>query len=186
MKALAAKVRWNEDKANDPDLIILLDTWPKKEELRYQRINAGRCIMWYAERDGYVSFFCEDPRNQTGFDGEIFHIIKENDEPHDLVGPWSSNATAMEKVGFPPSVHVSFTEEPEAYERGWTLYAGMVSLEFAQKVVEEFLPGVELRRNHLGFWHPWREGSFWKEDEIEWNDKLLRDVGLDQAAAIMF
>jgi hypothetical protein len=124
-----------EGYANDPTLEILVDKMPDRSDLRYKKEG----ILYYAELDGYVSFFCYRGPGE-GFGGRGFEITMEDGSQELLKGPFSSRAGVMNAAGFGPCVDVSITDNPESYERGYTFYAGHVTL----KLIEDMKHIVEI------------------------------------------
>ena len=139
MRALAAKVKWWEGWGNDPALQLLVDGLPPLDAFRFERNGA----IYYAELEGAVRYYAYSKPDQ-GFGGRHFHITMKNGEEVILKGPWSSRPGEMRMYGFGPCVHVSITDDPLAFERGYTFFAGDVTLAFAQNALLEHLPDVEL------------------------------------------
>ena len=128
MKLLKAKVDWMEKFGNDPRLKVLVDKVPNKEDLRYSYKNG----LYYAELDGYVSFFSyRGPGN--GFGGNVFDIVMTDGRNVSLVGPWSSRAAVANSVGFGPCLDVSITENPDSYERGYTFCSGHILMDLVER-----------------------------------------------------
>ncbi len=133
MKVLDAKVNWMLNWANDPRLVLLVDESPKN--FIYQK----KGCLYFAEKEGIVRFFFYDGPGD-GYSGRNFDITLDTGEEVTLQGPWSSRSGVMNNAGFTPSMEVHFTDSLKHFERGYTLYAGHVTVELAKKVVEEFLP----------------------------------------------
>lgn len=136
MKALKAKIRWSKEWSNPPTLEILVDTLEENLFYYHKKVNSN--TLWFAEKNGLVRFYAENPRDREGYAGHTFRIMTINGE-YDLKGPWSSRSGVMNKY-FKQCMEVSLTDDPDAYERGYTFYGGAVTLEFAEdaiKLVEE-------------------------------------------------
>lgn len=133
MKVLAARVDPMEGWDNPPELEILVDKLPKLEEFRFEKQGP----FYFAELDGLVRFFYyREPGN--GFAGHRFHIRMKDGTEETLIGPWSSNSIAVAKAGFPPTIPVAATDDPEAWERGYTFYAYHMTIDKAKQVLREF------------------------------------------------
>lgn len=139
MKALAVKVNWWEGWGNDPVLQLLVDELPPLDAFRFDKNGA----IYYAELDGYVRYYAYS-RPGSGFGGRHFCITMKDGKEVILEGPWSSRPGAVHLYGFGPCVHVSITDDPLAFERGYTFFSGDVTLAFAQGALSEHLPDVEL------------------------------------------
>lgn len=123
MKILAAKIRTYSEFDNLPTLEVLVDKIPDNESLVYEQKGNS----YFAEKEGYVSFFYYS-RPDEGYGGTVF-TINTKGGLKDLHGPWSSNSEAMYQAGFQRSVNVSITDDPKAFERGYTFNAGYLTLE---------------------------------------------------------
>ncbi|MGW8177501.1 MAG: hypothetical protein ACWGQW_01725 [bacterium] len=128
MRLVRGKVNWWEAYANEPGLQILVDKMPDLGDLRYEERNG----LYYAEKDGYVSFYYY-VRPGEGFGGRAFKVVMKDGEEKILKGPWSSNSGSMNEAGFGPCVNVSIIDEPASYERGYTFYAGSVTLDLIEQ-----------------------------------------------------
>jgi len=139
VKVLEAKVDWHLGYANSPTLELLVDRIPEDEELIFEK----RKQFYMAVLDGYVRFFSwRGPGNDGGFCGSEFPIrVRDGDEVKDVVlkGPWSSRAGVMNRYFEQQVLDVTLYTDPAGHMR----YAGAVTLELAQKAVEEIL-NVEL------------------------------------------
>jgi len=148
MKALNAKVNWMEKYANEPHLEILVDRIPSLEELLYDVKDE---YFYLAEKDGYVRFFYYKQPDE-GYAGHHFHLRMKDGSEVVLKGPWSSNSGTMNRVGFTPSIEASLTDEPAAFERGYTFKAGAITVDFARKALARFVPDVSLERFDDYYW----------------------------------
>ena len=131
------------------------------DAFRFERNGA----IYYAELDGYVRYYAYS-RPDQGFGGRHFRITMSSGEEVILEGPWSSRPGAVHLHGFGPCVHVSITDDPLAFERGYTFFAGDVTLTFAQDALAEHLPDIELVRVDAWgeySWVPCRKGLPLKE-----------------------
>lgn len=139
MKVLDCKINWYEQFANSPVVELLVDKMPEHEPLRYEE---KKCL-YFAELDGYVSFFAYSQPDR-GYGGRSFPIKMKDGRDMVLKGPWSSNAGEANRLGFTKCLDVHLTDDPEAFKRGYTLYAGHATLELCKKAIEDFCPGVTL------------------------------------------
>lgn len=143
MEVLDAKVNWYLGYANDPELELLVDRFPGLEEFEFEQ----RDDCWFAEKDEAVYFLHHSGKdeNEGGFYGAEFRLRTKTGEVKALLGPWSSRAGVMNKVGFTPCLDVSYTDEVEAFKRGY-FTGGHVTLHLALHVIKRFLPGIHLAR----------------------------------------
>lgn len=123
MKILAAKVYNNPEFDNLPTLEVLVDKIPDHNSLVYEQKGNS----YFAEKDGYVNFFYYQ-RPGEGYGGRKF-TINVNGEQKDLIGPWSSNSESMFQAGFQRSIDVSLTDDPKAFEKGYSFNAAHFTLE---------------------------------------------------------
>jgi len=128
MKLLKAKVDWAEEYANDPTIKILVDGMPKLSDLRYHQKGS----LYYSELDGYVNFYYYNSPGR-GFGNRSFELVMANGEKKTLKGPFSSKAAIMNETGFGPCLDVSIIDSLTSYERGYTFYAGHVTLDFIER-----------------------------------------------------
>ena len=135
MQILKGKVDWHYDCDNTPSLKILVNKLPNLKDLRYQKKGA----LYFAEQEGYVSFFYYE-RPGEGYAGRTFSITLTDETKVDLVGPWSSSSRTMNDAGFPHSIEVAITEEPETYERGYTFYSANLTIDF----INNYLDKIEI------------------------------------------
>lgn len=136
MKIVSAQVNW--DLGTRPVLGIIVDKIPNPEDLRYVRSNH----LWYAELDGYVSFFSwrEKEGDNGGFGSNKYDITMVDGRKKTLIGPWSSRAGAMNQCGFGPCVDVDLYEEGTPW-----LVGRAVSLAFASEAIAQCpLPYAEI------------------------------------------
>lgn len=132
MKILNLRVNWYLNFANDPSFEALVSDVPHYDELRYE----NRDWAWFAEKDGYVSFFAwSGPNNEGGFGGRQYTINMKDGSQITLKGPWSSGCYAMNAMGFPLSVELAFTEDKLSFDRGHTFFAGHCTKE----LIEDYL-----------------------------------------------
>lgn len=139
MKVKAARVRTDMSTYRPHRLEILVDNFPKSEEMVYKTRKFGDVTVYFSEKNGRVSFVSHDPKNERGFGGAEFkYNIGTLTEPvMDIVrGPWSSNAEFMMKIFPYEIVDVSLTEDPQTFERGYTFYAMQVTLDVAIQAME--------------------------------------------------
>lgn len=137
MKVLKAKIDWMLKWSNSPTLQILVDKIPT--DLEYEQ--HGSC--YFAEKEGYVNYYSYT-RPDEGFGGRKFELKMKDGSVKTLIGPWSGNSAFAAASGFTPCMECSIIDNPVDYERGYTFYAGNITIELAKQVIKEFLPGVAL------------------------------------------
>lgn len=138
MKAQEIRINWMTGWGNSPRAQILVDEIP--EGLRYQKLGG----KYFAEKDGYVSFFAWRGTPDRGFGGAKFHITLTDGEEVTLVGPWSSGSGAMMKAGFSHCMEISITADPEVIERGYTFFSGCVTTEWLEDSFKRLRPSLAL------------------------------------------
>ena len=137
MKVLNASIWvYNKDVLNGHRLQILVDKIPKLEDLRFECKN--NC--YFAEREGYVVFYYWSGKgNEGGFYGREWDITMKNGKKVTLKGAWSSRSGVMNRF-FKQSMEVSITEDKDSFEKGYTFFAGAITVDLAREVVKRFLP----------------------------------------------
>ena len=145
MKPISCSVEWYEEYSNDPILQIVVDEIPSREDLRYQH----KRNLWFAEKDGYVSFFAwAGPGNEGGFYSSKYAIILEDGSTVTLLGPWSSNSAAINKYFIPQCLDVAIKTEEDKFSC-WC--SGAVSLEFALEAIKLCEEPIELIVKNLDY-----------------------------------
>jgi hypothetical protein len=143
MKILKARLSKNQ---LEPELEILVDKWPK-DEFKFVAHILGIATLYYAETsDGAVDFLLQDPRNTQGFGGSRIEVKlkSKGEEPEKSVildGPWSSNSSYVNSlnIGY-KNIEVSRTDDPEAFERGYTFIVGKISVDLARTWLHKIDP----------------------------------------------
>lgn len=130
MKIIDSWVVWDW---NRPILRIVVDKTPDLADLRYTRSDS----LWYAELDGYVSFFhwLEKEGDNGGFGSAKYDITMVDGRKKTLLGPWSSRAGALNQRGFGPCVDVDLYANGKAW-----LVGRAVTLAFAREAIKRCLP----------------------------------------------
>lgn len=125
MKILKLKIHWMKVWSSDPMIQVLVDRETKLDELRFD----ARDDLYFAELDGYVAFFAHCPGNQRGSGGSVFDLTMRDGSKVSLKGPWSSRPAVANQLGFTESIDVSLTDDPAAFERGYTFMAAHATVE---------------------------------------------------------
>lgn len=113
---------------------LLVDRIPERSEMRFT--NRGN--RYFSNCGGYVEYFAwKPPGNNGGYYNRHFDIIMEDESEVTLLGPWSSRSSAMNKAGFAPSLEVSITDDPRVFLRGYTFYAGAITVELLRPILVE-------------------------------------------------
>ena len=150
MKVLDASIWvYNKNVLNRHRLQILVDKIPKLEDLRFECKDG----CYFAEKEGYVIFYYWSGKgNDGGFYGREWDITMKNGKKVTLKGAWSSRSGVMNRF-FKQSMEVSITEDRDSFERGYTFFAGAITVDLAKKVVKRFLPDwtivKEIKQNEL-------------------------------------
>ena len=134
MKILRAKIDWIMSACNDPRLQILVDKIPDRKDLTYT-CRRGRGInLYFAEKDGYVSFFAWSGHGNDGGYGGSEWDIKVGRKIVRVKGPWSSRPGVMNQY-FTQCMEAAMTNDPETYEKGYTFMAGSITIEKAKEAL---------------------------------------------------
>jgi len=152
MKILEGFVKWNEGWSNRPKLNLLVDEMPDINKMIYEQ----RGPLYYAEEDGYVNFFCYEKPGQ-GYAGREFHIKLKDGTQKVLKGPWSSNAMAMNEVGFGPCVEVKITDSKKVMELGYTFSSCAMTI----KKILQFQDRIQIGKGY-GIDNPIARGKSFK------------------------
>lgn len=129
MKVNNASVRWNEGWLNHPQLILDVD----RSEVNYDTMRyEQRGSIYYAEREGLVSFFAYSGPGD-GYGGHEFPITMKDGTKKILKGPWSSRASAINSMGFGPCLDMVFRFNGNEWHQG----AGAITLRLAQRVMKQ-------------------------------------------------
>ena len=123
MIILDARVEKFKEYDNTPSLKILVDKIPNRNDLEYTH----RDCIYYAELDGYVSFFYYF-RPDDGYGGRTFNLKMKDGSTKSLIGPWSSNSASVNKI-FGPCVEVSITDDLNVWHRGYTFTGAAITLD---------------------------------------------------------
>ena len=114
MNILGAKINWYPGYANSPELEIIVDDIPKREDLRYRRQVTPDGTAYFAQHGDYVDYFWHNPKNERGYGGAVFNVILITGEQVSVKGPWSSNSQSM-NMFFPRSVSVTISIKSQGY-----------------------------------------------------------------------
>lgn len=134
IEIVKGRIYWYEGYANPPNLQVLLSRIPALSEHRFEK----RGTVYYSEVDGVCQFFSWGGSQDRGYGGRAFPIKMRDGSDETLLGPWSSNFSAVNSLGFGPCIEVHGTDEPEAYQRGYTFCACSVTMsmlgDFRQRI----------------------------------------------------
>lgn len=167
MNILNAKINWYVGYRNYPELQILVDRIPEREELRFE----CRSGIYFAEKDGYVEYYYyNSPGN--GFGGRNYAVTMNDGSHKVLVGPWSSNSAAVMKEGFTHCMEVAIIDDVESFDRGYTFMSGNITLEAARKAVLQYLYNIFIVRNDIGYY-----SVSISQDSVQKIDGMICDKG---------
>lgn len=145
MKILDVKFDGYYDFDNTPRLKLLVDHIPT--DLVYDQKGNS----YFAEKDGFVDFYYYQSPGE-GFGGRKFDLNMKDGSVKSLYGPWSSNSKAMFDAGFPDSIDVSITDEQKCWERGYTFFAGNITLDLFKQACKKI--NAVFGRDRNGFYVP--------------------------------
>lgn len=114
MKLLRGRVDWMEGRGNRPILYLLLQDVPSDDDMRFEQ----RGDLYFAERDGFCSFFSWRGVPDRGFGGHGFGITMTTGEKKVLQGPWSSRSDVMNDAGFGPCMDVVYSDNVKDFTCG--------------------------------------------------------------------
>jgi hypothetical protein len=147
MKILKAKLDFMEKFCNPPKLQVLVDSLPDTDHMIYKKNS--KYGLYFAEKDGFVNFFSYTTAG-NGYGGRHFALQVEQEDgsikEEILKGPWSSRASVMNRFFDTQSMEVSIIDNPEAFERGYTFYAGAITLDFAKEAIDKVQGGAIIKR----------------------------------------
>ena len=138
MNVLDARVNYNEQYDNLPNLEILVDKIPKN------LVYLDRHPFYFVEKDGYVEFLYYEKPGE-GYGGRTFNIIT-NKGQKSLIGPWSSRSSIMNKEGFTLSKECKIAKmSDENTIKNWILlYSAHITLELFENILKRFDTGFYL------------------------------------------
>lgn len=144
---LAAKVNWCDRFQNPPQLELLLGG--EDPDFRYEK----RKTAYFANYRGLCSFFAYAGPGE-GFGGRTFILQMKDGSTEKLIGPWSGNSRFTREAGFEECMEVSYTFSEERFNKGYTFYAGAVTLELAKKAISKISLNegkIIIKRDICGF-----------------------------------
>jgi hypothetical protein len=135
MNVLDSKIYHNKQYANPPTLQILVDGYPATKDMVFQSKPLNGGTAYFAEKNGYVSFFHHDPRLETGYGGSIFTLTLETGETVNIKGPWSSRPSVMGPLFGIDCMDASLILDRDSFNRGFTFSAGHITIELAKTII---------------------------------------------------
>lgn len=118
-RILAASIRLpRAGYSNPPDLLVEIEDAP---DFTYEVLPRpdGR-TFYFAETDGFCSFYVHNPHAETGFGGSTFPLTLKTGEVRDVKGPWSSRSSVMNDL-FPHSKEVTVRLRTPGYRTSYSL-----------------------------------------------------------------
>lgn len=82
-----------------------------------------------------------------GYAGRTFPINVKDEGMVDLIGPWHTQASHVNALGFGPCMDISITEEAEVWERGHTFYASACTVGLIREICGQ--RGIHLIKSKL-------------------------------------
>ena len=120
-----------------------MDKIPEMSEMRYEpKVVDEYTTLYFAELEGYVSFYASNNRDHNGFGGQTYELTLKDGSTTKLVGPWSGRPGVMNKEGFTPSCDVVYTTNRQTWMEGSPNEAGNITIKLALEVIDNFLPQV--------------------------------------------
>ncbi|RQG98196.1 hypothetical protein [Natrarchaeobius oligotrophus] len=128
-----ASIDWKEEVANDPQLQVVVDEIPSRDELRFEHEDRIYCAI----HDGFVQYYTwSGEGNDGGYAGRCFTIRMVDGGQITLRGPFSSRAGCVNQRSFGPVVDVRLTTDPSTLEQGHTFRSGSLTLEAAKQAID--------------------------------------------------
>lgn len=89
-------VDWLHGYGNTPEIVVYTDSsMPSTDAFRYTKKRSGQHYIYRAINDeGFASFFAYSGPG-TGYGGSKFELTMTDGSVDTLIGPWSSNASAV-------------------------------------------------------------------------------------------
>ena len=134
MKIKRLKIDWAQNFDNVPTIQVLVDEIPTIDEY------TNRHPYYFGEKDGFVSFYYYDKLGD-GYAGRKFILPMVGGGEAVLHGPRSSNPAAMRNAGFPDTIEVSITADPDVFKRGHTYFAGTLLFEVVEEAMRTMARG---------------------------------------------
>lgn len=140
MKILKARVDWNKDYDNRPNLVVLVDKMPTHDEMFFTQVDS----IYYSVTGGNANYFHYVSPGE-GYAGRVFEINMVDGTKKALKGPWSSRAGCVNSVvsahnkEFEHIVDVTMTADPNQYS-GKTIgcfYASSITLSLAKEAAKK-------------------------------------------------
>ena len=161
---------------NGHRLEILVDKIPDESDMRFKEKNG----LYYAEKDEYVRFYYWSGKgNDGGFYGREWEITMEDGSKRVLKGAWSSRSGVINKF-FKPCMEVSIIDDKKAFERGYTFYAGAITIDLAKEVVRKFLPEwTIIKKIKFGdeiYYKIVRKDDIEDKRDTKWFNEFLKDT----------
>jgi hypothetical protein len=170
-------INWMKGYGNSPYLEVTVDELPKMDELIFTRIADGeRGNAYFAKHDsGYVRYFYHAFNNNRGFGGSVFSGKLDTGETFNVKGPWSSNSQAMNALGFPRSMEITFR-----MQEGYLLAAHMLE----DKVLEL----IKQAGADYAFTADYGSEDEITDNHIRWNDRvaIIKHPGMTIRESQMF
>lgn len=141
MNIIKSEINWNLGLGNLPDLVIHTDSNIPDFIYESKEISGG--TLYFAEKDGFVSFLAENSKNRRGFAGRNFSLQMQSGEIRQVKGPWSSRPGVINNF-FPHSVSCQIFKEGYTVYNKEGFYIAAVSLTTAQEAIKT-IPNAELR-----------------------------------------
>jgi len=133
VKILKSRVNWMHYFDSDPIFEVLVDKLPALSDMIFTEKNN----TYYAEKDGFVSFYYYKGPGR-GFGGHTFNIKLQEDNQivqKCLKGPWSSRAGHINKIGFKSALGFScgdcidLTNDVKVFQNRYTFHGGVALTE---------------------------------------------------------
>ncbi len=134
MQILDARVRTGLNTYAPHSLELLVSDLHREDKV-YDAKEGKNGTTYLSVTDGIVSFFHHNPKDEHGFGGSKFTLKMRDGTEREIKGPWSSNDAWIREAFGVDSVSVSYTDSADTFKRGYTFYAGHVTIEKAKEAI---------------------------------------------------
>ena len=97
-------VDWRVEWANNPEIHLVKG--PKCEQLKYWEKKKWDSSLYLGTEGVYACFYVHDPKNETGFYGDVISLNMADGSKREIKGPWQSRASVF-NMFLKPSEHIT-------------------------------------------------------------------------------
>lgn len=184
VNVLDARVRWNLEYGNDPQLIVLLN-WEPRRFCYTRGMNSRGDVCYFAKYGGMCRYLFPETDNDgndrsgQGFGGRVFNLGMTDGTQREVIGPWSGGAYIVNSfLDFAPVVDVLYTTDKQEFDQGRTLNSGTLTLDLAQQAVDLIDVGlVKVVHDYESVFFPRVEAYTYYPSRVEFDKLIETKVG---------